>query len=109
MGGEQNSRGYPRFYDWLLEVEGPNPNPMTELKQTKLDEVVKVLTNKKAGNTPSTGKTEQTKKAVFKFNKKGKLRKKERDEIQRKSKNIFNLFSKGSLTHPTPRITIWKI
>ena len=43
----------------------------------------------------------------FKFNKKGKLKQKESDEIQRTSKNIFNWFSKGSLTQPiTPQNNI---
>ena len=86
--------------DWLLEVERTNLNPVPELKQTSLDKVVKVLTNRKAGNPTNTGKTEKIKKTAFKFNK--KLKQKESDEIQRTSKNIFNWFSKGSLTQPIP-------
>ena len=93
--------------DWLIKVEGTILSPVPELKQTSLDNVVKVLTNRKAGNPTNTGKTEKIKKTVFKFNKKGKLKQKERDEIQRTSKNIFNWFSKGSLTQPiTPQNNI---
>ena len=50
--------------DWLLGAERPSIsfNPVPELKQTSMDIVVKVLSNKKAGNpapaSMSTGKEE---------------------------------------------------
>ena len=64
--------------DWLLEVEKTNLNPVPELRQTSLDNVVKVLTNRKAGNPTNTGKTEKIKKTIFKINKRGKLKQKEK-------------------------------
>ena len=45
---------------------------------------------KKAGKKVSD---EKAKKLSFKFNKKGKLTKKEKKEIKRTSKNIFEWFS----------------
>ena len=51
--------------DWLIKVEGTNLSPVPELKQTSLDKLIKVLTNKKAGNPTNTDKTEKTKKAVL--------------------------------------------
>ena len=85
--------------NWLLEVERTNINPVPELKQTSLDKVVKVLTNRKAGNPTNTGKTEKIKKTVFEFNMKGKLKQKEK-HIQLVLKRKFDT------THPPPQNNI---
>ena len=76
--------------DWLLEIE--RPHSMTSLKQSRLDEVVKVVAVNKAvteRNELKSNTEKSVKKAPFKFYKKGKVTKKEKVEIKRTSMNIF--------------------
>ena len=72
--------------DWLYEKDGTVGNKL-ELKQNKMEEIINVLAKRKAGKGKAT--SERAKNVQFKFNKKGKLTIKEKEEIRRTSTNIL--------------------
>ena len=80
-----------RTRDWLLSETSQHQQPKKRLKQMSLEIP---LIGRKAGKEKSSSAEPISKE--FKFNKKGKFTKKEEEEVQKTSRNIFDWFGSSS-------------